>query len=236
MMGDLYISSAEKEALKTIDSDALDLAIRECVRSVTPSQLYGFNLVSCGLYVSNKLREFQKSVNAHSRAKSSKKRDETAESMRRAADDLTYAVQQMQQRMEEEEKDNLLFQVDDHIFQPLHYSDRLEVRLGYQWRKNTADDWTYGTITFLYTPDLSPDYSFPLPKRKPSAAKLAQERQEKLRSEWEHLKLLSLHSLRDFFRGGGNGNDVPKSYTVTTDPYSRSLNNFSAHFWRQSAT
>jgi hypothetical protein len=72
------------------------------------------------------------------------------------------------------------------------------VRLGYQWRKNTADDWTYGTITFLYTPDLSPDYSFPLPKRKPSAAKLAQERQEKLRGEWEHLKLLSLHSLRDF--------------------------------------
>ena len=30
-MGDLYITSAEKEALKSIDSDELDLAIRECV-------------------------------------------------------------------------------------------------------------------------------------------------------------------------------------------------------------
>ncbi|OWV29728.1 hypothetical protein [Halomonas campaniensis] len=231
-MGDLYISSAEREALKNLDSDELDIAIRECVHSVTLSQLYGFNLESCGLYVSNKLRDFQKSVDAHSRAKSSKKRDETDESMRRAADDLTHAVQQMQQRMEEEEKDNLLFQVDDHIFQPFHYGDRLEVRLGYQWRKNTADNWTYGSITFLYTPDLSPDYSFPLPKRKPSAAKLAQERQEKLRREWEHLKLLSLHSLRNFFREGGIGSDIPKTYQVTLDTYGRGLNNFSADFWR----
>ncbi|HAA44896.1 MAG: hypothetical protein XD36_2822 [Halomonas sp. 54_146] len=235
-MGDLYITSAEKEALKSIDSDELDLAIRECVRSVKPSQLYGFNLESCGLYVSNKLRYFQKSIDSHSRAKSSKKRDETAESMRRAGDDLTHAVQQMQQRMEEEEKDNLLFRIDDNIFLPSHYSDRLEVKLRYQWRKNTTDDWKHGTITFLYTPDLSPDYRFPLPKRKPSASKLAQERQDQLHREWEHLKLLSLHSLRDFFRSGGNGHDVPESYAVITDPYSRSLNNFSAHFWRQSSS
>ncbi|MGP9536304.1 hypothetical protein, partial [Halomonas sp. AOP42-E1-30] len=195
--------------------------------------LYQFGLEGCGVYVSNKLRSFQKAVDSHSSAKSSKKREETEYQMRRAADDLTHAVQDMQERLKTEEREKQLFLIDDYTTPFFNFSGSLEVKLRYQWRKNTEDNWIHGIITFQYTPDLTPDYRIPLPKRKPSAAKLAQERQERLRREWEHLKLLSLHSLRDFFREGGNGHDIPLCFKVTPDSYSRGLNNFSAIFWRQ---
>lgn len=232
-MGELYISRAEQEALKKIDPDELNSIVMECSRHSQIGGLYQLGLEGCGLYVSNKLRDFQKAIESHSRAKSSKKRAETEYQMRRAGDDLTFAVQSMQERMKTEEREKQLFQVDDYIHPSFSFGDRLEVRLRYQWRKSTEEDWTYGMITFQYTPDLTPDYRWPLPKRKPSAAKLAQERQEELRREWEHLKLLSLHSLRDFFRDGGSGSDIPQTFTVTIDSYSRGLNNYSANFWRQ---
>ncbi|MCM5705433.1 hypothetical protein [Larsenimonas salina] len=235
-MGELYISRVEQEALKKIDSDELNSIVMECIRNSQTGGIYQLGLEGCGIYISNKLRDFQKAIDSHSRAKSSKKREETEYQMRRAADDLTHAVQDMQERMKTEEREKQLFLIDDYITPLFNFSGSLEVKLRYQWRKNTEEDWTYGMITFQYTPDLTPDYSMPLPKRKPSAAKLAQERQEKLRREWEHLKLLSLHSLRDFFRDGGNGCDIPLSFKVTTDSYSRGLNNFSANFWRQNSS
>ncbi|WP_193092197.1 hypothetical protein [Halomonas colorata] len=232
-MGELYISRVEQEALKKIDSDELNSIVNDCTRDAQTGGLYQFGLEGCGVYVSNKLRSFQKAVDSHSSAKSSKKREETEYQMRRAADDLTHAVQDMQERLKTEEREKQLFLIDDYTTPFFNFSGSLEVKLRYQWRKNTEDNWIHGIITFQYTPDLTPDYRIPLPKRKPSAAKLAQERQERLRREWEHLKLLSLHSLRDFFREGGNGHDIPLCFKVTPDSYSRGLNNFSAIFWRQ---
>lgn len=59
----------------------------------------------------------------------------------------------------------------------------------------------------------------------------AQERQGALYREWEHLKSLALYSVRDFFRDGGNGAEIPKIFQATPDAYMRGLNNFSAKFW-----
>jgi len=42
---------------------------------------------------------------------------------------------------------------------------------------------------------------------------------------------LGLYSLRDYFKGGGDGSKIPQSFQAKTDSYSRGLNNFSAKFW-----
>ena len=40
---------------------------------------------------------------------------------------------------------------------------------------------------------------------------------------------LALFSVRDFFRNGGNGADIPEAFDAITDR--GSLNNFSLKFW-----
>lgn len=72
----------------------------------------------------------------------------------------------------------------------------------------------------------------PPPARKPSAAKQAQERQEDLYREWKLLKDQALFCVRDYFREGRAGANIPKTFRVKYDPYTRGLNNFSAKFWQ----
>lgn len=91
--------------------------------------------------------------------------------------------------------------------------------------------WVSGSITFLYDVDLRTAYTRPPPSRKPSAAKLAEERRERLHSEWEHLKDQALFSVRDYFKEGGSGAKIPDIFHVKLDSYSRGLNNHSAKFW-----
>jgi hypothetical protein len=230
-MGEINIPRAEQDALKAIDAEALDKLIEQCLREERPYDLRILRLDNCGLYVASRLRDFETALTAHSQAKAAKKRAETEHRARRAGNDLAYAVHEMKDRVETEEKEGQVFYVDDLIIPPSRFSERLTVRVSYNWRRAVEEKWVYGSITFVHDVDSRPDYTMPQPKRKPSAAQHERDRQDKLYDEWNHLMKLSLHSVREYFRGGGDGEATPQTFQAKTDSYTRGLNNFSAKFW-----
>ncbi|MES6350847.1 hypothetical protein U6U03_12115, partial [Cutibacterium acnes] len=116
---------------------------------------------------------------------------------------------------------------------PYRFSKELSVRVGYRWRRTVEDEWTFASITFTHVHDPRPDYTLPIPKRKPSAAKQEQERQNSLYQTWEHLMRGALYSVRDYFRDGGDGDKIPDTFQATVDSHSRGLNNYSTQFWRK---
>lgn len=230
-MGEINIPRAEQEALRAVDTEALDKLIEQCLREEKPYGLRGLRLENCGLYVSSRLREYETALAEHCKAKAAKKRAETEYRARRAGDDLAHAVQQMKDRVETEEKEGQLFYVDDLIMPPSHFSERITVRVSYNWRRAIEDKWVYGSITFVHDVDSRPDYTMPQPKRKPSVAQQERDRQERLYDEWNHLMKSGLHSVREYFRGGGDGEAIPQTFQARADSYTRGLNNFSAKFW-----
>ncbi|MFJ2458085.1 hypothetical protein ACIOVC_05985 [Pseudomonas neuropathica] len=232
-MGEINIPRYEQDALRAVDADVLDKLIEQAVYQEEPSALHQLRLVSCGPYVASRLRAFEQALKEHGNAKTAQKRNKTEDDVRSAGSDLAHAVQQMKHRMETEEKEGQLFYVDDQLIQPYSFSERLTVRVGYRWRRIIEDDWLEGSITFFHEVDSRPDYTIPATKRKPSAAKLQQDRQDKLSRTWVHLMELALHSVKEYFRSGGDGNTIPLTFQATTDPYSRGLNNYSAQFWRE---
>lgn len=230
-MGEINIPGDEQDALKAIDTNVLDKLIEQCLYEERPDALRILRLESCGPYVASRFREYEKALAEYGKAKAAKKRAETEYRVRRSGGDLAHAVQQMKHQVETEEKEGLLFYVDDQIMPPYRFSERVTVRVSYRWRRTTEDEWVYGSVTFSHDVDSRPDYTMPLLKRKLSAAKRVQERQGKLYRDWEHLMKLGLHSVRDYFRGGGNGAEIPQSFQAKTDPYTRGLNNYSVQFW-----
>ncbi|NHF68002.1 hypothetical protein [Xanthomonas hortorum] len=230
-MGEINIPSDERDALKAIDNNVLNKLIEQCLHEERPTALRILRLESCGPYAAAQLRIYEKALAEHRKAKLAKKRAETEYRARCAGSNLAHAIQQMKHRVETEAKEGLLFYVDDQILPPYRFSEHVTVRVSYRWRRAIEDEWTYGSVTFSHEVDLRPDYTMPLPRRKLSAAKQEQERQDKLYREWEHLMKLGLYSLRDYFKGGGDGSKIPKSFQAKTDSYSRGLNNFSAKFW-----
>ncbi|MGY1917450.1 hypothetical protein ACW9IF_00860 [Pseudomonas tolaasii] len=127
----------------------------------------------------------------------------------------------MKQRMETEEREGQLFYVDDQIIWPYSFSERLTMRVSYRWSQVIKDDWTHGSITFSHRVDSQPNYTMPTIIRKTGAAKLEQDRQNQLSHEWRHLMGLALHSVKEYFRAGRDGNAIPPSFQAATDPYSR---------------
>jgi len=230
-MGTINISREEKDALKAIDGVTLNRLIEQCLRNRCLDALRSLRLENCGPYVYAKFRAFGENLAEYADAKAEKKRAETERRASRAASDLTIAVQRMKDRLETEEREGLLFYVDDQVFPPDRFSERVSVRVNYRWRSSVEDPWAYGSIAFSHTVDLSPDYTRLSPKRKSSAAKQAEAREEMLYGAWEHLVRLSLFSVRDFFRNGGNGGEIPETFQVRKDPFAGGLNNFSAKFW-----
>lgn len=230
-MSEINIPSDERDALKAIDTNVLNKLIEQCLYEERPSALRILRLESCGPYAASQLRAYEKALAEYSKAKAARKRAETEYRARRAGSYLAHAVQQMKHRVETEEKEGLLFYVDDQILPPHRFSEQVTVRVSYRWRRAIEDEWAYGSVTFSHEVDLRPDYTMPLPTRKLSAAKQEQERQGKLFGEWEHLMKLGLYSLRDYFKGGGDGSTIPQSFQAKTDSCSRGLNNFSAKFW-----
>lgn len=230
-MGDINIPRNEQEALRGIDTELLRKLIEQCLNDERPFALRELPLHDCGLFVLTRRHAFERALDAYGNAKSSKKRANTLYDARRAGDALLAAVQQMQHRMEVEVEEGERFFIDDFFIPPHSLGTKLSVRVSYRWRSPPAEPWTHGDITFLYDVDLRPDYTQPLPVRKPSAAQQKRERQEMLYREWERLKDHALYSVRDYFRGGGNGADIPKVFRVKLDTYTRGLNNFSTRFW-----
>lgn len=232
-MGEITISRDEQDALKAIDSRELHDLVDQAIREERTDELHRLALTRCGSYVSTQLHYFEQALARHRIAKSARKREETGDALRRASRDLTFAVDAMKQRMETEQADAQLFQIDDQIMPPYRFSKQMSVRVSYRWRRSIADEWQWGSITFVHRHDPRPDYTMPTPKRKPSAAKQEQELQNQLYQTWEHLMRGALYSVRDYFRDGGDGTKIPETFQVTIDSYSRGLNNYSTQFWRQ---
>lgn len=230
-MGDINIPRSEQDALRSIDCKVLRVLVEQCLLEERPTALRQLRLDDCGTFVSIKWHAFERELDAYGKAKADKKRAETLRDARSAGVNLLNAVQQMQHRMEAEAKEGEHFYIDDLITPPNAFGMPLSVRVSYRWRPSSADPWAHGDITFIYDVALRPDYTRPPPARKPSAAKQAQERQEDLYREWKHLKDQALFCVRDYFREGRTGANIPKTFQVKRDPYTRGLNNFSAKFW-----
>ncbi len=230
-MGEINVPQREREAIKAVDVDRLHELVDQCFRDERPFALRQAQLEGCGLYIVTKLRTYEQSLAAHGAAKAAKKREMTAYTARRDGSDLVYAVQAMKQRVKTEEEEDQLFHVDDLLSPPALVSEKLRVRVGYRWRRAVDDDWAYGAITFIHDVDMRPDYSIPQPTRKPSQAKQAELRREKLYREWEYLAMLGLGAVKQYFREGGVGAAIPDTFQAKLDQHSRHLNNHSANFW-----
>ncbi len=232
-MGHINISRDEQDAISSIDASELDGLIDKAIRDERSGDLHRLPLARCGIYVSTKLNYFDEALVRHSAAKSTRKRKETGDSLQRAGQELSFAFRAMKRRMETEQAEAELFQIDDQITPPYHFTKNMSVRVSYRWRQTVADEWQRGSITFIHQHDPRPDYTTPATKRKPSAAKREQELQRQLYQTWEQLMRGALYSVRDYFREGGDGTKIPETFQVTVDSYSRDLNNYSTQFWRQ---
>ena len=231
-MDEIYIPHDQRAALTAIDDSDLNGLIEQAIQEERSGNLHSIRLASCGSYVASRLQHFDRALAKHREAKAPRKRAETENTLRRAGYDLIFAIQAMKQRMEIEQKEEQLFHVDGEI-RPYHFSQRLTARVSYRWRKTVDDEWTRGHIAFIHDVDLTPDYSRPPPKRKPSAAKQQEEVQRQLSEAWEHLMMGALYSVRDYFREGRDGGNIPETYKAMVDPHSRGLNNHSTRFWPQ---
>lgn len=230
-MGEINIPREERETLKAIDTDVLNKLIDRSLDEGSTNSLRALKLGSCGPYTASRLRAFEKALAEYGAAKAPKKLAETESRARRAGSNLVHAVQQMKHRVETEEKEDQLFYVDDQIMPPHHFSEHLTVCVSYRWRQTVEGEWKHGSITFTHDVDLSPDYTQPQPRRKPSASKLAQDRQAKLYEVWEYLMQSGLYSVREFFRERGDAAAIPETFQAKADSYSRGLNNASTRFW-----
>lgn len=230
-MGEINVPRDEQDALGAVHTEVLDKLIEQCLHEERPHALRSLQLESCGIYVASRLRDYERALAEHGKAKAAKKRAETAYRARRAGSDLAHSVREMKSRVEAEKNEGERFYVDDLIMPPYSFIERLTVRVSYRWRREIVDEWLYGSITFSHDVDLWPDYSLPRPERKPSAAKQEKDRQDRLYREWDHLMSLGLHSVREYFRGGGDGRVIPQTFQAKADSHTRGLNNFSAQFW-----
>lgn len=232
-MSGLYIYPNEASALKEIDLRELEKRVDEAIWQSRSGELHALRLASCGEYVSGRLARFDRAILAHNKAKAAKKRDETSADLRRAGRDLVYAVREMRDRLENEERERTLFEVDDVVYTPQTFTPRLEVRIGYRWRETADESWTHGAITFQHEVDMRPDYTAPAPKRKPPRWKQEEEAQDRLYRTWDHLRSSALHSIREYLKSGRDRAKIPATFTATTDSHSRGLNNYSTQFWRE---
>jgi len=230
-MGIINLTDREQTSIKAIDDGELIKAIDRSVREESSSPLYGLSLSSCGDHISHMFRAFEQAVASYQKAKLGKKHEGAHLWLIRAGSDLRDAIRRMKDRVDVENKERELFYVDDNIHWPLHFSKTLVVTIPYQWRKAVEDEWKHGSITFHHEviPDnqLSGSHS----RQKTSAKKRELLLQAELSSTRQNLLLMTLCSVRDYFRSGRDGSKIPKDFRIRTDPHSGSLNNRSAEFW-----
>lgn len=141
---------------------------------------------------------------------------------------LASAVDQMKERARQERRDGESFYVDDHIHKPFTFRPEMTVSVSYRWRDKENDDWVYGRIIFHH--HYVAQFVAFADRRKLTARQREKDLSDKLQREWYHMQNLALFSVRDFFRDGGNGADIPETFDAVTE--SGSLNNFSLNFWR----
>lgn len=231
-MGAMYLSEQERAALKATNIREVEELIDQAMWALRTTSLHEIRLPSCGSFVAERLRRFERDLAEYAKAKTERKRAETRTQAQRAGSDLLFAIRDMQHRMREEEKETELFRVDDVINPPHSFRDRIEVRVSFQWRRTVTDEWTYGSITFIQEVDMRPDYTLPAPTRKPSPAKQEETRQATLYKHWEHLVTLALHAVRNYLKSSGDGSAIPNTFQPKTGGRSRWLDNLSCNFWQ----
>ena len=230
-MGTINLTEGEKRALAAIDRDRLRQAVEMAMDGGSLGEMGRLPLGDCGPSVAQELRYFLDAVRKYREAKSWRKVEETRDTANRAGRNLMFAIDGMQQRMEVEEREGDFFHVSDLVVHPITFRPKMDVRVSYRWRKSVEDDWKHGDITFTHVHEPRPSYGVSAPKRKPSAAKRAAALQEEMGREWDHLRLTALHTVRDFFRDGGDGSTIPTTFRAVTDSQGI-LNNFSARWWQ----
>lgn len=235
-MSALYLSEHEKAALRSVDLRRLEELVDEALWQQRMTGLYDLNLSRCGSYVASQLYAFEQALADYAKAKAAKKREDLRGRAWMAGRDLGSSVRAMLERADTEEKERQLFRIDDMIHASYRFSEHLEIRVHFDWRSRAEDQWTFGTITFVHDVDTRPDYTQlqHQPKRKPSAAKMEQERQDTLHRHWEHFRMLAIHAVREFLQNGGDGAAIPERFVARTSGYDRYLNNFSCDFWEKS--
>jgi len=233
-MSALYLTEYEKAALRAVDLRRLEELIDEALWQQRITALYDLQLSNCGAFVANRLRAFDRVLTDYAKAKSVKKREEMRGRAWLAGRDLSAAVRAMLKRADEEDRERQLFRVDEIIHTPNRLTEHLEARVRFDWRLKPEDSWNFRTITFIHEVDMRTDYALPQrqPKRKPSAAKLEQERQDTLFQHWEHLRMLAINAVREFLQKGGDAATIPEHFVVKTSGRDRYLNNFSCNFWQ----
>lgn len=233
-MSSLYLSQREMTAIKAIDTCEVERRVSQALDEGRPTALCGLHLSSAGLHIATHLHRYEQDLASYSKAKAASKRSQTRSRAWSSGHDLVYAVRDMKRQVEEQEKEVQLFQINDQITPPFRFSDRVEVQVGYKWRATADTAWTFGAITFFQNVDMRPDYTRSQPPRKLSAAKLEEQRQKTLFGHWDHLRMLALHSVHEFFKAGGDGSTIPEKFEVKPGGTDRHLNNFSCDFWGES--
>lgn len=228
----INLPSYQQVAISNVDETVLRAAVRKCLDEERIGPIQGLGLSDCGPYVGTKLHAFQQAIAEYGKAKAHTKRERTRQDALHAGSELVHALQQMKGRLETERQEGELFFIDDQIRAPFHLSKRLSVPVSFRWRASPSEDWKHGYVTFVYDFSPQPNYTFPLPKRKPSAAQVARDLEDSRHREWERLKAQALFSMREFFRDGGDGGAVPEVFAVRPSPYGGGLNNFSCNFWQ----
>jgi len=231
-MSYINLPSDQQAAISDVDEAVLRAAVQKCLDEERVGPIHGLGLSNCGPYVANKLHGFQRAIAEYIKAKAHAKRERTRQQALHAGSDLIHAVQLMKERLEAGLQEGELFFIDDQVMPPLLLSKRLSVRVPFRWRASRSSDWKHGQLTFVYDFSPQPSYALSLPKRKPSAAQVARDLEDSRFREWERLKAQALFSMKEFFRGGGDGGDVPEVFAVRPSPYGGGLNNFSCNFWQ----
>lgn len=229
-MSEINIPSDQRIAVQEMDLDVLDHTIEQCLRERRNGPLLALGLWSCGPYVAAKLRDFETALTAYAAAKARKKVEETEYRAQRAGSNLSFALRQMKEQVQLQEREDTLFRIDDHIMAPYTFRSELSVRVSFSWRPSTEDQWSYGSIEFLHTAPANNNYPLRPPNRKLSAAAAKDQEQERLYREWEQLKSMGLYRVKDHFRGGGSGSSIPAQLRAVTDAHSGGLNNHSLKF------
>jgi hypothetical protein len=231
-----YISQQKMSAIKAIDILEVEKRVDHAIDWRQMPEFYDLNILSCGLDVTNRLRVFERDLANYANAKRAAKVDETRRRAQTSGQDLIWAVRDMQKLVEDQEEEAKLLRIDDSIPSPYRLSEKLQVRISYRWRCTTEESWSSGAITFVYDVDTRPNYTVPQPKKKLSAAKKEEQRQQALYEHFDHLRNLAVNAVRKFLTKGGSGSKIPEIFHVKLEGYDRHLNNFSCDFWRDDAS
>lgn len=229
-MSEINIPPDQRIAVQEMDLDMLAHTIEQCLRERRNGPLLALGLWNCGPFVAAKLRDFETALSAYTAAKARKKLEETEYRAERAGSNLSFALRQMKEQVQLQEREDTLFRIDDHIMAPYTFSNELSVRVSFSWRPTSEDQWSHGSIEFLHTVPARNNYGWPPPKRKLSAAAAKDQEQDRLYREWEQLKSMGLYRVKDHFRQGGSGSSVPTQLHAATDAHSGGLNNHSLKF------